>query len=196
MKGLTPKQKRFADEYLVDLNGTRAYKTAYPNIKKEETAAACASKLLRKANIADYIKKQQQELQQKTKITQERVLQELANIAFSDVTSYAKIVEKTMEKSDVGGIALPVLDSEGNPVICRTVQPTLTDDLTPPQKSALAVIKQGRSGWEIRTHDKLKALELLGKHIGMFGQAAKAEETNKQLQKAVELLGGIESVIK
>ena len=133
MKGLTPKQKRFADEYLVDLNGTRAYKTAYPNIKKEETAAACASKLLRKANIADYIKKQQQELQQKTKITQERVLQELANIAFS---------------------------------------------------------------WEIRTHDKLKALELIGKHIGMFGQLSKAEEVDKQLQKAVELLGGIDSVIE
>lgn len=196
MKGLTPKQKRFADEYLVDLNGTRAYKAAYPSIKKEETAAACASKLLRKANIAAYIEKRQQDLQQKTEITQERVLQELAGIAFSDATNYAKIVEKNMETTDSGGTSTPVLDSQGNPVICYTVQPTLTANLTPTQKAALAVIKQGRSGWEIRTHDKLKALELLGKHIGMFGQAAKAEQTDKQLQKAAELLGGIESVIK
>ena len=35
---MTEKQKIFADEYLIDLNATRAYRVAYPSVKKEETA--------------------------------------------------------------------------------------------------------------------------------------------------------------
>lgn len=42
---LTEKQKRFVDEYVIDLNGTRAYKAAYPNVKKDESASVCASQL-------------------------------------------------------------------------------------------------------------------------------------------------------
>ena len=39
---MTEKQKIFADEYLIDLNGTRAYKAAYPNIKSDNAAAVRA----------------------------------------------------------------------------------------------------------------------------------------------------------
>lgn len=52
---LTEKQKRFADEYLIDLNATRAYKAAYPNIKKDETAAAAGARLLKNVKVAEYI---------------------------------------------------------------------------------------------------------------------------------------------
>ena len=52
---MTDKQKRFCDEYLIDLNATRAYKTAYPSIKKDETARANGSRLLTYANIKKYI---------------------------------------------------------------------------------------------------------------------------------------------
>lgn len=52
---MTEKQRRFADEYLIDLNGTRAYKTAYPNVKSDNAAHACAAKLLRNATVAAYI---------------------------------------------------------------------------------------------------------------------------------------------
>ena len=45
---MTEKQKIFADEYLIDLNGTRAYKAAYPNIKSDNAAAVRANKLLKK----------------------------------------------------------------------------------------------------------------------------------------------------
>lgn len=47
---LTPKQKLFADEYLIDLNATRAYKAAYKSCKKDETANVNGSKLLRLPN--------------------------------------------------------------------------------------------------------------------------------------------------
>jgi len=55
---MTEKQKRFADEYIIDLNATRAYKVAYPNIKNDEAAAVNASRMLRNAKVSAYIDKQ------------------------------------------------------------------------------------------------------------------------------------------
>lgn len=52
---LTEKQKRFVDEYVIDLNGTRAYKAAYPNVKKDESARVCASQLLTNPNVRAYL---------------------------------------------------------------------------------------------------------------------------------------------
>ena len=50
---MTEKQKRFCDEYLIDLNATRAYKAAYPSVKKDETAAAAADSPTRKMIASD-----------------------------------------------------------------------------------------------------------------------------------------------
>ena len=44
---MTDKQRKFCDEYLIDLNATRAYKLAYPNVKSESAATSGASRLLR-----------------------------------------------------------------------------------------------------------------------------------------------------
>ena len=55
---MTEKQKAFADEYLKDLNATRAYKAIYKGIKSDDAAAVCASKLLKNANIKAYLKEQ------------------------------------------------------------------------------------------------------------------------------------------
>lgn len=55
---MTDKQKIFADEYLIDLNGTRAYKVAYKSCKKDETASVNASKLLRNTKVKTYIEEQ------------------------------------------------------------------------------------------------------------------------------------------
>lgn len=55
---MTDKQKRFADEYIIDLNGTRAYKAAYPNVKSDETAAVNSSKMLRNTKVREYIDEQ------------------------------------------------------------------------------------------------------------------------------------------
>lgn len=55
---MTEKQKRFADEYLIDLNATRAYKAAYPTVKKDEVAKAAGSRLLTDVNVKKYIDEQ------------------------------------------------------------------------------------------------------------------------------------------
>ena len=48
---MTDKQKIFADEYLIDLNATRAYRVAYPSVKKDETAAQAGSRMLRNVKV-------------------------------------------------------------------------------------------------------------------------------------------------
>ena len=71
---LTEKQKRFADEYLIDCNGTRAYKAAYPSCKKDSSADANARKLLGNARIREYIDEKLDEMRSaKTADAQESI---------------------------------------------------------------------------------------------------------------------------
>lgn len=59
---MTEKQKKFADEYLVDLNGTRAYKAAYPSVKSDNTAGANAARLLRNDSVRTYLNERLEQL--------------------------------------------------------------------------------------------------------------------------------------
>lgn len=176
MAKLTAKQQRFCDEYLIDLNGTRAYKVAYPSVKKDETARVNASRLLTNANVKTYIQERQKEREKRTEITQDSVLRELALIAFAKASDYARVVEKDA-MVEVDGNMVPVLDEDGNQVKYRTVEPILTDELTEDQKKAIAVIKKGRDGFEIKPYSKIQALELLGKHLGMFTDKIEVKNT-------------------
>lgn len=176
MAKLTAKQQRFCDEYLIDLNGTRAYKVAYPSVKKDETARVNASRLLTNANVKTYIQERQKEREKRTEITQDSVLRELALIAFAKASDYARVVEMDA-MVEVDGHMVPVLDEDGNQVKYRTVEPILTDELTEDQKKAIAVIKKGRDGFEIKPYSKIQALELLGKHLGMFTEKVEVKNT-------------------
>ena len=144
---MTKKQKIFADEYLIDLNATRAYRVAYPSVKKDETAAAAAARMLRNVKVQEYISERMQERQQRTEVTQDMVVKELASIAFARATDYVEI------------------RSDG---VCGTVVIKPTTDLSDQQISAIAGIKEGANGIEIKLNDKEKALELLGRHLGIW----------------------------
>lgn len=109
---MTEKQKKFADEYLIDLNATRAYKAAYKSVKKDSSAMAGASRMLRNAKVAEYIDQKITERSKRTEVKQDDVVRELAKIGFTESLLIGEI--------------------------------------------------------EIKSGDKLKALELLGKHLGMF----------------------------
>lgn len=140
---MTEKQKRFCDEYLIDLNATRAYKVAYKNVKSDEVAKAAASRLLTNVNVKNYIDDCMEERQKRTEVTQDRVIQELAAIAFSKVTDYATVKDDMVKIKD-------------------------TDELTEKQIRAISGIKEGKFGIELKLNDKEKALELLGRHLGMW----------------------------
>ncbi len=164
MARLTAKQQRFCDEYLIDLNATQAaIRAGY----SEKTAMEQGYQLLQKTSVAEYIAERKADRMERTEITQDMVLKELANIAFSNAADYANVIEK-QAMVEVEGNMIPVLDENGDPVMYRTVEPTLTESLTEEQKRALAVIKKGRDGFEVKPYDKVRALELLGKHLGMW----------------------------
>ena len=150
---LTPKQIRFVDEYLVDFNATQAAIRAGYSPK---TAAAAAARLLRNVNIQAEIARRQKDLQRRTEVTQDRVVKELARVAFADASDYACIETYMYENKD--GTLSPI----------QVVSPKDTDTLSDDQRAAIASIKQGANGVEVKLCDKLKALELLGRHIGMF----------------------------
>ena len=150
---LTPKQIRFVDEYLVDFNATQAAIRAGYSPK---TAAAAAARLLRNVNIQAEIARRQKDLQRRTEVTQERVVKELARIAFANIADYIHVETQTRTKDD------------GTEVTYQTVMFNETQELSADQRAALAVVKQSVNGFELKLHDKIKALELLGRHIGMF----------------------------
>lgn len=162
---LTRNQKIFVDEYLIDLNATRAYKAAYKSCKKDETARTNSSRLLTNANIKKYIDEKMKEREKRTEITQDKVLKELAKIGFANAADYAKVVEKEYIEQ--------VKDEDGNiiseiPKTYKRVELEITDNLDIDKQAAIAGIKEGRNGIEVKLNDKVKALELIGRHLGMF----------------------------
>ena len=163
---LTEKQKIFADEYLVDLNATRAYRVAYPRVKKDAVAAQAGSRMLRNVKVADYIAERIEDRQKRTEVTQDRVVQELAAIAFARATDYAEVVSGNVRIRD-------------------------TPELSEEQIRAIAGIKEGTNGIEIKLNDKEKALELLGRHLGMWNdkldiKAPAIDESIKEMEAYFE----------
>lgn len=90
---MTEKQRIFADEYIIDLNGTRAYKVAYPNIKNDNVAAARASKLLKMPEIKAYIQKRLDELADKRVAKQQEVLEYLTSVMRGQSESEVVVIE-------------------------------------------------------------------------------------------------------
>lgn len=140
---MTKKQKRFVEEYLIDLNATQAaIRAGY----KAESARQLANENLTKPYISAAIDRAMAERSKRTGINQDRVIQELARIAFVKITD--------------------VIDENGE--IRRDAN---VDDLATVEA---VKIKEVENQWgtgrerEVRLASKLKALELLGKHLGMF----------------------------
>lgn len=151
MAKLTDKQKKFIDEYLVDLNATQAaVRAGY----KEKTAYRTGADNLRKPQIQEEIQKRMQERQQRTEVTQDMVVKELAAIAFARATDYVEI--------------------RSNGVFSKVVIKPTTN-LSDQQIRAIAGIKEGANGIEIKLNDKEKALELLGRHLGMWNDKLKVD---------------------
>lgn len=77
---MTEKQRLFADEYLKDLNGTRAYKTIYTTIKNDNVAAVRANTLLKQKDISDYISKRLEEIYNENTADIQEVMEYLTSV--------------------------------------------------------------------------------------------------------------------
>lgn len=89
---MNERQKRFADEYIISGNGTQAYMIAYPNIKKETTARAAASRLLANVNVKSYISERLEELKKDAIAEQDEVLQYLTSVMRGEMKDEALMV--------------------------------------------------------------------------------------------------------
>ena len=147
---MTNKQARFVEEYLIDLNATQAaIRAGYsPN-----TAQEIGADNLKKPMIKSAVDAAMAERSTRTGVNQDRVVRELARIAFVKITDVA--------------------NSDG------TIKTDASDD----DLACIESIKVKRSdndtGYmferEVKLSSKMKALELLGKHLGMFSDKLNIE---------------------
>lgn len=150
---MTEAQKRFCDEYVIDFNGTRAYKAAYPNCKKDETAKAAASRLLTNVNVIQYIQEQKEELKEKINITKEQVINQIARIAFGDIRKLY---------NDSGGLKnIQDLDDDAAAIISG-IETTEEFEGYGEDREQIGYTKK------VKIASKDRALEMLGKYFGIF----------------------------
>ena len=90
---MTDRQRKFADEYVIDCNATRAYKAAYPNIKKDATAAQSGSRLLRNVNVEAYIREKLDEIASHKTADLQEVMEYLTSVLRGESESEVVVVE-------------------------------------------------------------------------------------------------------
>ena len=146
MKPLTPKQKKFCEQYLIDLNATQSAIRAGYSARR---ASEIGYQLLHKTTVQGTIQKLQKSLSEKTEVSAQRVVKEFAKIAFTNPKSlYGKDgspISITDLPDDVACMVSEVktrhIQSKDSPVIVETTY---------------------------RLHSKVAALENLSKHLGLF----------------------------
>lgn len=157
---LTEKQKRFVEEYLVDLNATQAaIRAGY----SERTARSIGAENLTKPDIQDAVQDAKKRREERTEITQDRVLQEYARVAFFDPRK--------------------LFAENGKPVNISEL-----DDDTAAALAGLDVMEEYEGVGESREFvgytkkykiaNKLQALEALGRHLGVFDRTNGAKNAN------------------
>lgn len=98
---LTDKQQTFADEYLIDMNATRAYKVAYPNVKKDSSAKSAASRLLTNVNLKTYIDEQLEEMHNKRTADAQEVLEYLTKVMRGEETETVATAKGLYDKVEL-----------------------------------------------------------------------------------------------
>lgn len=86
MSKLTIKQKKFADEYIINGNATAAYKLAYSSVKKDSVARANSSRLLTNANVSNYIEERLEEIQSEKVADQQEIMEFLTSVLRGEVS--------------------------------------------------------------------------------------------------------------
>lgn len=164
-RGLNPKQARFVDEYLIDLNATQAAIRAGYSVS---TAEQQGPRLLGHVGVAAAIEAGKAKRAKRVEISAERVLTELAKIAFADVRKVAAW--------------------DGGLVLLRPSE-EIDDD------AAAAIESVGRTdtGVKVTMHSKTRALELLGKHLGLYVDRVKLENPEEVARAIAAAQSAIDS---
>ena len=92
-ENMTDKQRKFADEYVIDCNASRAYKAAYPHVKSDGAARSSASKLLTNPNIKTYIDEQLQAISDAKTADAKEVMEYLTSVLRGESQAEIVVVE-------------------------------------------------------------------------------------------------------
>jgi phage terminase small subunit len=140
--GLNDREVAFVREYLVDLNATKAaIRAGY----SPRSARTTSSRLLAKANIQEAVQRATSERAKRVEVTADDVVRELALLAFSDL-------------GRAFGANGRMLSLEEMPEAVRRTLASVEVDEDDDEGTVR----------KVRTWDKIRALELLGKHLRMF----------------------------
>jgi len=155
MEKLTIKQEKFCQEYLINLgNASKAYRVAYNASKmKDKQVWEEASKLLATPKVAQRVAELSEEALKRNNITVDKVLNEIATIAFLDMKEFYCEDNRLKSIHEIEETARRAIHS----ITTREERNKVTDDIE--------IIHDIKT---IKSSDKLKALELLGKYLKMF----------------------------
>lgn len=172
MAKLTDKQEKFVQELIKGRTQREAYKFAGYKVNRmtDNTIDVEASKLLKNPKVSlrynELINRLIKEAEDECIADAKSVLGEVAKIAFAKGTDFARVVTKTA-----------IDPNTGIKVDYKVIEIVDTDDVPEHKKSAIALLKETKFGIVVETHDKLKALELLGKHLRLWdGKQESTEE--------------------
>lgn len=152
-KKLTPRQHRFVQEYLIDLNATQAaIRAGY----SKKTAYSQGQRLLKHVDVAAAIQKAQAVLSESIGITVENVAKELALLGFADMGTYIKL--------DAGETTVRLDWTDLPKGATRCIQEITQEEHTGGKGHEVGQIRRTK----FKLYDKKGSLELLGRHLGMF----------------------------
>jgi phage terminase small subunit len=156
--------KRFADKYFETLNASLSAEYAGFSV---DTARQQGWQLLQREDIQSYLSQLRAELEDKTSISQEKVLREVARIAFADIRKYYR----------EDGELIPICDLEDDAAAALASVETLEEKI-PGTDIVVGVNKK------VKTYNKLDGLEKLARHLGLYDadNRQKAPEVPKSIQ--------------
>lgn len=160
---MNPRQKQFVKEYLLEPNATKA---AIAAGYSERTAYQIGSRLLKNVEVQQEINKTTQKLAAKLDLTTEKVLTELSHLGFSNMLDYI-----TVQDSDAF-VDLSRMTREQ----AAAIQEITVEDYKDGRGESARDIRKVK----FRLAEKRGALELLGKHLRLFGAEGNGNPTNIQ----------------
>jgi len=162
--------KKFIEKYLETLNAYQSYRYAFPDAK-ENSARTLGVRLLSRVHVKKEIDRRIAERAEKAKISQEKVLLELAKIAFANpkdiFTKSGGLIDVANLENDVASAVASIQIDSNN------------------------VGRHKVTTKKIRFHDKIRALQLVGRHIGMFKDEDGAGAVEKLAAALKSVAGGL-----
>jgi phage terminase small subunit len=158
-----PRHEIFAQEIAKGASNGDAYAKAGYESGNPDSVRAASARLLATVSIRSRVKEIQEVAAKRTGITIERTLLELAKVGYADI-------RKAVKWGD--GVAV---ERNGETVFANGVCLVNSEEIDDDTAQAICEVKQTKEGVSIKFHDKLGALEKIGKHLGMFVDNSKID---------------------